>query len=394
MTTALPSTGARLLRAFVLGWALIGGTVAVIKVGQGAPLPSAGGAAGLPFKAGGLFRPDAGGLAAFRAANAARFANAQSGALGFVCTPKMSIQEAINSVSGTKAGAFGRRILLTEGTWDFPATGVTIDRDGIELIALSPGNTFFRAGSVNKSILTITGSWFRVQGITFVDQAGVYPAITVTGSYGSIIDCKMQYGLGILISAADGVSVRDCLFDTSSTGDLIVSGASDQCQIIGNRFLAPNRSIQLTSTAVTNTLIVGNTLAPSGYIAYPPGGGTIASGNFPAENYLRSTFTLADNTVAADVSASVSWNTATVYAVSLNFALYRGATPDVCTGRLDIAINGTDCEVYMDAVTTTTDPGVTFSGVVVAGSAYLQYTTTATGAAATLRFTSAREATY
>lgn len=396
MITALPSIGARLLRVLVIGWALIGGSVAVIKVGQGAPLPSSGGAAGLPWKSGGLFTPNAGALAAYRAANSARFMDSQTSALGFVITPKTSIADAIASVSGTIAGSSGGRILLTEGTWDFPTGGITIAGDNIEIVALSPGNTFFRSRSATQSIVTITGDYVRIQGVTFVDQVHTYPAVHVRGNYATIQDCVFLEGLGVAIEPVgsgrcDGVAVRDCLFGLASTGSITLTGNCDICQVEGNRFLATGY-ISVNSPLVTNTLITGNSLASPGAIYYPFGYGTVAKAN--SAILIQPSATLADNTANADVSVNFYWPVATTYGVSIDFALYRGATPDIETGRLELVINSAECLVYMDAVTTTVNPGVTFSGVVVAGVAYLQYTTTATGSAATLKLTVTQERLY
>jgi len=320
-------------------------------------------------------------------------------ALGVVCTPGMGLANAILTAS-TPNGGGKTRVLLAEGTWDF-VSGLTIDQDNVELIALSPANTFFRARTAGAlPMLTVTGDYFRIQGVTFVDQSlGTSPALYIRGNYATVDDCISLEGRGISIAPVgsgrcDGVVVRDCLFGTASTGSIDITGTCNLCQFEGNRFLATG-SINVNSALVTNTVIVGNSLVSPGTINYPFGYGTVDVGNTPSGGPLSGTFTLANNQVAqADVGATAVWNVSKTYGVTLEYSLYRGNTPDIETGLLHLAMNSAECTVTPSKGTTSSSPGVTFYGAVSAGFAYLQYTTTATGFAATLRLSVVQERNY
>lgn len=368
----------------------------VIRSVQAGPVTSAGGAEGLPFRSGGLFTPSAGALQAFRAAAAARVASTTDAGLGLVITPKTSIRDAIATVCGTKAGASGRRILLSEGTWDFPTGGLTIDRDDVEIIALSPNNTFFKQNSrASTPMLTITGAHVRLQGITFGTFSSSAPAVEVQGTNVLIDDCRFLIGIGVLATGTtSGLCVRNCEWmGTANAAAISISGTCLDPQIVGNRFRQISGVVNISANTVLRAVVVGNSFSPTGMIYAPFGYGHVIDDNSAAWN--ATSYSLADNTTAANVSSTYArWPVANVFGVSLDFSLTRGATPDVLTGRLDIAINSADCIVYMDAVTTTVSPGVTFDGNVSAGYAYLRYTTTPTGSGATLRLGPPKERTY
>lgn len=365
----------------------------VTRAGQGIPVTSAGGAAGLPFKTDALFTPNAGALQAFRAAASSRAIVAANAPLGLVITPKTSLREAIARVSGTKATALGRRILLSEGTWDFPVDGITIDREGVEIVALSPGSTFFKQNARGSSpILTITGARVRVQGVTFETNTALQFAIDVQAQNVIIDDCRFTLGRGIAASGTtSGLCVRHNEFtSTASPTVLTVLGTCQDALIVGNRMRNADAAFDLQTCE--RAVVVANSFAPTGSILVTPGLACVVVGNTVGVN--AASYTLADNTIAGTVSSDLRWPVASVFGVNIDFALYRGATPDVCQGRLDLAINSTDCTVYMNAVTTTVSPGVTFMGIVSGGYAYLQYTTTPTGSAATLKLGPPKERYY
>jgi len=103
----------------------------------------------------------------------------------------------------------------------------------------------------------------------------------------------------------------------------------------------------------------------------------------------RGSATLANNTAApADADAvDLAWPD-TTRGVRLRYCVSRGASPDVQTGHIDIAISAGAAEaIVTDYPTpTTVAPGVAFFGAVAAGVATLQFTTTPTGDDADLRY--------
>jgi len=100
------------------------------------------------------------------------------------------------------------------------------------------------------------------------------------------------------------------------------------------------------------------------------------------------TYTLTDNVAATDVDATnLIWSDA-LHGVIIDYILWRGATPDVETGRLLLAFGGLGVpQCDQTSVTTVVDPGVTFTAVLVAGDIFLRYATTNTGFNATCKMT-------
>ena len=91
--------------------------------------------------------------------------------------------------------------------------------------------------------------------------------------------------------------------------------------------------------------------------------------------------------VATDVDAWLQWTAASTYAVIVDYMLRVGTDPDVQVGRLYISIRNAavaECIVDRVAGSTTVVPGVTFTGVVSAGTAKLQFTNT--GASASMEY--------
>lgn len=367
---------------------------------SGTAVPVAGvvGAEGLPWRTDPLFRQNAGSLASFRASVAARGIVGSTDALGTVITPKTSIRDAVAAVAGTRGG--GKRILLSEGIWDFPADGFTISRNDVELVALTPGATVFRrkrgdlAAVGRTSLLHLSGSRVRVSGVTFDDPLGTNAAVQLTGTRCVVDDCVFTDAYtGVYAEAAVEPVVRDSVFVAIRGSNAIdLSGATLRAIIASNR-VVPAKNIGATSSGVAGSSFVGNVLN-GGSINYRYGKGNVASGNSALLN--TQVFTLADNTAAAtNVSAGVLYFPyASMYGARLAFSLKRGATPDICTGSIDLVINSAECLAYMDAVTTTVSPGILFYGGISAPNAYLQFTSTATGSDATLNIVVEREFTY
>lgn len=361
---------------------------------------SVGGSAnGLPSSIVGdrLFPNSGGSFQAQRASVVSSEQRRATSALGVVMTPDMTLEQAIALASDQKSA--GGRIFVSEGVWDFNAAGSSIAVSGLQIIALSPGKAYFRrAVTPTGSMLTVTGSSTRIEGITFIDTLGSKSAIDVQADNVSIERCVFSnVYLAIETSASiSGLVVWDNRVDANRGFDwLLIGAACTLARIIGNTILAANKSLYAFSPGVINSSFVNNVHAPTGSISIAPNAGNVDAANVPEAN-ADLAFTLTNNTASpTDVDASVlAWPVATYYGVTLNYSLYRGATPDITTGRIDLVMNSAECLAYADYQTTTVNPGVLFYGGVAAGVATLKYTTTATGNDATLKISEVQVRAY
>lgn len=354
--------------------------------------PFSGGANGLPTATFGerLFPLAGGSFMAQQAASVAATQDRSLASLGVVMTPGMTFAEAISLASNQK-GASGR-IFVGEGVWDVGAAGVNVSTEGLEIVSLSPGRTFFRRTTASATpLVNVLATGFRIQGVTFLCTGTLSAAIEVRSTNAIIDDCRFTLGVGVTTAGtSSGLCVRNCEWGTAANAAAItITGTCYEPQIIGNRFRNLNAVVYFATNAAIGGLIVGNSFASGGAITVPAGFGTVVVGNNVDGG--ASSYTLTDNTVLGTIMA---WPIGATYGASLDFSLYRGATPDITTGRLDLVMNSAECLVSMYAVTTTVDPGVTFIGTIVGSNAELQYTTTATGNDATLKITKIQERNY
>ncbi len=363
---------------------------------------SVGGSAnGLPdYIAGSRLFPNAGG--SFQAQRASVESSEQqraTSALGVVMTPDMTLEQAIALASDQKGA--GGRIFVSEGVWDFGANGSLVAVSGLEIIALSPYRTVFRrmlgasAGTIatfggvtiKYPILFLSGSNITVRGITFLDAYGTAPAVLNTGATNRVEDCRFQNAYySILSYSANGARYIENLIEANrATYSILGVGTASRLLIAGNKGAG---SIVLTGTTTAST-IAGNVLDASATITYTGGSmGNVHTGNVAAVNEEGS-YTLADNTVAAtDVPSFPTWDVTVYRSVRMTYQITRGATPDVEAGELQLVMNSAECDAYVDAAATATPCGVALSGVIAAGVARLQFTTTNTGAIATLKILS------
>lgn len=345
-------------------------------------------------------------MAGVRAGDDALATGAQLSALGTVLLPGEPLMSGIRRAVAQK-GTLGGRLLVPPGVWDFGADGLTISVPGLEIIALSPGQTVFRrtrgdsAGNVavlgmttiKYALLNVFAANVTIRGVTFLDSASATPSGT--------------YSTGAVLINASGVTVDNCTFQDCDRA-VMVYGASaiSNVRVTNNTFTAVRAtqcvyvigtcsgvivsgnngagSIELLS-GTTYSSVTGNALDAGGTVTFVGGNAAnFAAGNNALVNEEGS-YTLTDNTaVAADVTGFPTWDVTVYRSVHMRYQVSRGATPDIETGELVLVMNSAECIAYVDAVTTTVAPGVTLSGTVAAGVAKLQYTTTATGSAATL----------
>lgn len=353
-------------------------------------------ASGLAWVKDRVSKPAPGALDAYRAQATQALVQKRLDGLGVVCTPDMSLNDAILAATSSK-GTDGGRVLLAEGTWDVGPGGLTIDRPGVQLIALSPGRARLRQTRTSSpALLTVMAENVRIEGLELGTFGAGAPCVQVRANNCTIENNTFLVGYGVVAAGTtDYLCVRNNDFSSLHNAAVVsIQGDCDDPLIIGNRTRNISAYINITSTTCYRAVIVGNSLAPTGAIYAPFGYGHVVTGNTVGQNDLA--FTLADNTAAAtDVSNTyIRWPVANVYGVTLKYSLYRGATPDIATGNIDLVMNSAECLAYVDAVTTTVSPGVTFTGAVSAGIATLQYTTTATGNAATLRLSVVQERNY
>lgn len=335
-------------------------------------------------------------MAGVRAGNDALAIGAQLSALGTVLLPGEPLASGIRRAV-SQAGTSGGRLLVPPGVWDVGADGITIEMAGLEIVALSPGRTIFRrvlgrdaatlgtfsSYIIKYGVLTISGGNVIVRGITFSDTTGTGPAIVVTGGGVSVIDCVFaSCGRAVVGYEAERLRVEGNTFTYVRAAESVLTiGTMRDAIISGNR---GDGNIVLDS-GTTHSTVTGNVLDSGGTITFV--GGTAA--NFAVGNNApvneEGAYSLIDNTaVAADVTNFPTWDVTIYRSVHMRYQISRGATPDIETGELVVVMNSAECIAYVDAVTTTTAPGVTLSGTVSGGTAKLQYTTTATGSSATL----------
>lgn len=184
-----------------------------------------------------LFSPSQGSLAAMRSGVANRGTEQRLGALGFVADPSMSFREIMGRVIGTKGP--GARVLFTEGTYHFKEiANLTVARNGVEFIALSPGRTVFKRttdGSLagtRANLFVVTGTHFRMEGIRIEEPGNAdYPSVSLTGGNASIVGCFFDTVYGAVTISSDYNLVTDCLIEgnaaasaiaiTSGTGNVV-----------------------------------------------------------------------------------------------------------------------------------------------------------------------------
>ena len=194
--------------------------------------PVSGGASGLGFGQDTLLRQAPGSLGAFRNGIALAETQDRVSALGYVMSPGESLTDAIRAVTGTKAGAQGRRIFVPEGTWDANPAGYAITAVSLEIIALAPGRTLFRRtsgpGAITAPMFTLSGSRLRVQGLTMDDTDNAsYPTVYITGDFCEVVECHFDnVDVGVRITNADYTVVRDSLFENVTTTSVDVTGTS------------------------------------------------------------------------------------------------------------------------------------------------------------------------
>lgn len=198
--------------------------------------------AGLPHLRGkSLFSPAQGSLAGMRAGVSERAVAQQLGALGFVADPSMGFAEIMGRVIGTKGP--GARVLFTEGTYHFKeVSNVTIARDGVEFIALSPGRTVFKRttdGSLAGSrsyLVNVTGAYFRMEGIRVEEPGNAdYASISLDGDYASIVSCHFDTVYGAVTISSDYNLVMGCLVENNTAASAINIASGRGNEVLGNR---------------------------------------------------------------------------------------------------------------------------------------------------------------
>lgn len=345
--------------------------------------------------------PLAGGSApAHRADVADRAMGARVAALGTVLRRGEPLISGIERARGQKG--YGGRLMVPEGVWDFGPNGLTIAADGLEIIALSPGKTVFRRllGSsastfvtysgtdVKYGVLTITGTLVRVSGITFEDSTGTAEAVVMAGAFGRVERCRFtNCYIAATVAESDACAFTDNLIvvNRHTTVSFRSLGSCSRLMVSGNLDQSGGSRGFSFGDGCTDSTVTGNVLDSSGYVTLPTGSAANEAAGNVAEVNEQGAYTLANNTaVAADVPGMTTWPVSTTTSVHMRYQISRGGTPDVEAGTLMLAINGATCAVLAASTNTGTAPGVTFSGVVSGGSAKLQYTTTNTGANATL----------
>lgn len=205
--------------------------------------PVSGGATGLGFGQDALLRQAPGSLPVYRNGVALAEAQDRISALGYVMTPGESLTDAIRAVTGTKAGAQGRRIFVPEGTWDANPAGYVITATQLEIIAIAPGRTLFRRtsgpGTITAPMFTLSGSRLRLQGLSMDDGANTaYPTVYITGDYCEAVDCHItDPDVGIRMTNADYGVIRDCLIESATTAGIDITGTSSGYVLANNRVI-------------------------------------------------------------------------------------------------------------------------------------------------------------
>lgn len=205
--------------------------------------PVSGGATGLDFGGETLLRQAQGSLGVYRNGVALAEAQDRLNALGHVMLPSESLTDAIRAVTGTKAGAQGRRIFVPEGTWDANPAGYTITATELEIIAIAPGRTLFRRtsgpGAITAPMFTLSGARLRLQGLSMDDGANTaYPTVLITGNYCEAVDLRItDPDVGIRMTNADYGVIRDCLIENAVTTGIDITGTSSGYVLANNRII-------------------------------------------------------------------------------------------------------------------------------------------------------------
>lgn len=236
-------------------------------------------------------RPDlpmaGGSLASSRAGADTLRTRANERTLGdVIATPDVGIKKALAQLGRSKGGA--GRILFTPGVWNL-AEDVTISRDGVELVALSPGRTIFRRSGrePTDSLIQFTGANTLISGIT-IDDAEDGVGIELAGTNNQIRNCVFS-DCYLAVTATNGsapyvsdVVIQSCRSVPIVVGPLTITAAlqfsdTSGAYVSGFRSLVSGYDIWYDATT-TDSTVFGNVL-PGGQVIY-----TIASNVVEAAN--------------------------------------------------------------------------------------------------------------
>jgi hypothetical protein len=93
--------------------------------------------------------------------------------------------------------------------------------------------------------------------------------------------------------------------------------------------------------------------------------------------------TLADN-IAVPASTGITYDTAVVNSIVINYTISRGATRRM--SRLTLISDGTTVAISDTGNDLSSSPGITFSATIAAGIITLKYISTSTGSAGTMKY--------
>lgn len=220
-------------------------------------------------------------------------------AVGEICTPAMSLREAIgraSTVASRGTHSEGSQVVLAPGVWDFTADGLAVTSDHVVLVALVPGTVTFRRQTTGTTspMLTLSGNHGLVSGVVF-DDSSEGLCIKVSGNYTTVQDCRFDdsyYAIEVDGSSlVTGVAITDNLIVTSrcptvtygaySVEPHIVIDNAAYCSVSGNRLLTEDTPAIYATPASSGCSFVGNIMT-SGLVLYPTGVGNVDAGNQPA----------------------------------------------------------------------------------------------------------------
>ncbi len=246
--------------------------------------------------------------------------------------------------------AAGGRIQLTEGTFTFGAT-LAVARDRVTLRGQGAATVLSLDNSTNTPLLAVGSSTrrahdVRIEGLT-IDRrdrlAGFAPAVHVDqAARFAMRGCLLtNVYIGLLVSDADGLRIRDCSFST--TGTCILLGGASDVMVEGNHATDFTRGpgtyspfVAVTAggrhgggTVESNIVIRGNTLRNSPSVAIGINGTTAGT---RLENLVVSGNSISDVRNGVQVLHAVRG------------ALVEGNTIQRCTGP-GIDVYGAAAEV-------------------------------------------------
>jgi len=213
----------------------------------------------------------------------------RSGDLGLVAHPGMSLRQIMSAAGSGGIGGEGLRVLLGEGTWHIGPDGLSIARERIQLVALSPGRTIFKrtnaSGRATDNMVRVEADHVLLDGIRFYDESDILGAVEISEDFCTVRNCLFDdcYA-AVYANGAKYLRLTDntVLASREPSRTVLLAGVSNDNIVQGWIFKSTHLILAPTIYAgdtVGRTSFVGNVTGSLGVISYKMHLGNVDDGN-------------------------------------------------------------------------------------------------------------------